>query len=86
MRSDSVKNMSASLTRITRQVSRTFDLNCRIRCTDEMHSILEAGSGQIHKIQMHERKAGFHRCGVWLFAHKCILIYIIRKNVHYVQY
>ena len=27
MRSDSVKNMSASLTRITRQVSRTFDLN-----------------------------------------------------------
>ena len=27
MRSDSDRNMSASLTRITRQVSRTFDLN-----------------------------------------------------------
>ena len=27
MRSDSVWNMSALLTRITRQVSRTFDLN-----------------------------------------------------------
>ena len=31
MRSDSDKNMSASLTRITRQVSQTFDLN-REKC------------------------------------------------------
>ena len=29
MRSDSDRNKSASLTRITRQVSRTFDLNLR---------------------------------------------------------
>ena len=33
MRSDSVKNMSASLTRITRQVSRTFDLNLYPQCS-----------------------------------------------------
>ena len=39
MRSDSVKNMSASLTRITRQVSRTFDLNT-VHTYDQQRCVL----------------------------------------------
>ena len=48
MRSDSVKNMSASLTRITRQVSRTFDLNLR---SSGLTTVL-----CLHLFQVYQRK------------------------------
>jgi hypothetical protein len=38
MRSDSDRNMSASLTRITRQVSRTFDLKIRYFAEENQNS------------------------------------------------
>ena len=58
MRSDSDRNMSASLTRITRQVSRTFDLNLFLSIQEVLYCYSSAMTSSCFHIYENKKHGG----------------------------